>query len=175
MKRKRGKKRPERKAPRETNYATNNTSSPITEAEFERLAKKAQERTKQVMSGILKIKVKAHGIKALAQEKQETNLREWEELHSKADEVALSVEKDKEKEKEKGDQEIAEELEKEIGQMSSLEEEAPRRQKRISKVSKKFLHAQVEMRRKAKDKEALQKDDEEEDGESASEESLSAS
>lgn len=60
---------------------------PIAETKFDRLTKKAQEKTK--------IKVKVHGIKALAQEKKETKLREREELLRKVDEVAFSLEKSK--------------------------------------------------------------------------------
>lgn len=44
------------------------TSSPIVETKFERVAKKTQEKTEKVKSGLLKIKVMAQGVKALEKE-----------------------------------------------------------------------------------------------------------
>lgn len=59
------------------------TSSLIESTEFERVTKKAQEKHEKVKSGPLEIKVKAHDIKALVDEKKETKLREQEELLNK--------------------------------------------------------------------------------------------
>ena len=47
---------------------------PIVEIEFERVAKKAQEKTEKAKSGLLKIKVMAQGVKILAEEKLEISL-----------------------------------------------------------------------------------------------------
>ena len=49
--------------------------------------------------GLLKIKVKARGVKVLAEENKECKLKEWEELFKKAEKVALSAKKGKGKEK----------------------------------------------------------------------------
>lgn len=58
-------KRQERKARcvKETQNATESTSSPIIKTEFERLEKKTQENIEKVKFGLLKIKAKAQGIK----------------------------------------------------------------------------------------------------------------
>ena len=62
------------------------------------VARKAQENTEKVKTGLLKIKFRAQRVKALAEEKKETKLREQEELLCKVDKIALSAEKSKGKE-----------------------------------------------------------------------------
>uniref|UniRef100_A0A9I9DDN9 Protein MNN4-like n=1 Tax=Cucumis melo TaxID=3656 RepID=A0A9I9DDN9_CUCME len=94
--------RKEKKVPEEAQKETmqkEGTSSAIVETKFERLIKKTQQKTEKVKSGLLKIKVKAHGVKALVQEKKETKLRKREELLSKVEKVTLSTNKGKGKEK----------------------------------------------------------------------------
>lgn len=45
---------------------------PIVESEFYKVARKAQEKTEKLKKRLLKIKVKAQGVKALAEEKKES-------------------------------------------------------------------------------------------------------
>lgn len=52
------------------------TSSPIASVKLERVAKKAQEEHRKVKVGLLKIKVKAQGVKVLVEEKKETKSRQ---------------------------------------------------------------------------------------------------
>ncbi|KAA0053481.1 protein MNN4-like [Cucumis melo var. makuwa] len=80
-------------------------------------------------SGFLKLKVTAHDIKALVQEKKETRLKEQEELLNKVDKVTLSV--DKGKPKRTQSEEICEEF-KELEELSPLEDEVvkPSKKKR---------------------------------------------
>lgn len=59
---------------------------------------------------MLKIKVMAQGVKVLVGGKLETKMKDREELHSKVDDVALSVEKSKEKGKEKTFKEFCDEV-----------------------------------------------------------------
>ena len=66
----------------ETQGTIDSTSSPIAEIEFERMAKKPQEKSEKVKSRLLKIKVKVQGLKALVEEKFETNKERQEELLS---------------------------------------------------------------------------------------------
>ncbi|KAA0038037.1 protein MNN4-like [Cucumis melo var. makuwa] len=115
-------------------------SLPIVEAKFERVAEKAQKKTEQVKSRVLKIKEQTQGVKALVEEKLKAKMKGWKELRSKVEEVAFSVEKSKEKGKEKTFEEFCEEASKEIKELSSLKDDALKlRKKRRVKMKKKTL------------------------------------
>lgn len=92
-----------------------NSSLPIAPIKFQKATKKAQEKDKKVKFGLLKIKVKGQGFKALAEEKKENKLREQRELLNKVEQVALSTEKGKTRKKttEKYCKEFEKEMEKE--------------------------------------------------------------
>lgn len=95
------------------------------------MAKKIQKKTKKVKSGLLKIKVKVQGAKALVEEKKKQR-RGIEELFGEVEKVAQSMEKGKCKKMTfKGHND---EFEKEIETLSPLKEEAPR-QKKMRKVT----------------------------------------
>lgn len=79
----------------------------------------------------MKIKVAAHGVKALAQEKRETKLWEWEELINKAEKIALSAEKVKAKKT------SGEEIFKELEKLSPFEDEVVKPSKKKRKVTMK--------------------------------------
>ncbi|TYK05008.1 protein MNN4-like [Cucumis melo var. makuwa] len=90
-----------------------------------------QKKTKKVKSGLLKIKVKVQGAKALVEEKKKQR-RGIEELFGEVEKVAQSMEKGKCKKMTfKGHND---EFEKEIETLSPLKEEAPR-QKKMRKVT----------------------------------------
>lgn len=59
------------------------------------LQEKLKKKKEKVATNLLHIKVKVQGVKALAEQKRETNLREWEELLKRIEEVSISVEKGK--------------------------------------------------------------------------------
>ncbi|KAA0060680.1 protein MNN4-like [Cucumis melo var. makuwa] len=88
-------------------------STSIVETEFERVAKKTKEKKEKVAYDLLKIKLKARGFKALAQEKKETKLKEQHKLLNKMNKVSFFVVKDKAMKT--SNEEICEELEKELG------------------------------------------------------------
>ncbi|TYK02168.1 protein MNN4-like [Cucumis melo var. makuwa] len=82
--------------------------------------KKICKKTEKVKFGLLKIKVKVEGVKALAEEEKETKIREQEELLNQGEKVALFAGKDKDKEK--TFDEHCKEFEKEIEELSHLED-----------------------------------------------------
>ncbi|TYK01186.1 protein MNN4-like [Cucumis melo var. makuwa] len=106
-------------------------------------------------TGLLKIKVKAQGIKALEEEKKEIKLREKEELLNKVDKVALSVEKRKE---EKTFEEHCEEFKKEIEELSPLEDEVVEK----SSKKKRIMEGQDDKRKEKKEKKAQQEEESQE-------------
>lgn len=106
----------------EENAQKEGTSLPITKSEFDRVEKKAQEKTKMVKSGLLKIKEKAQDVRALTEEKKDAKLREREKLLSQIEKVALFGKKHKDKEMTFG--EHCEEFEKKIEELSTLKDEA---------------------------------------------------
>lgn len=69
---------------------------PIVPTKFKRVAKESQ-KSEKVISRLPKIKVKAQGAKALADEKKENKLKEQEEHLNRVDKVALSTKKGKAK------------------------------------------------------------------------------
>ncbi|TYK15833.1 protein MNN4-like [Cucumis melo var. makuwa] len=118
------------------------------------LGKKTQEKTKKVKSRLLKLKVKAQGVKALVEEKEEAKKKGREELLSKVEKVVHSAKKDKGKEKTQ--EEHCEEFEKEIENLCPLEKEAPRpKKKRKVTMKKKTLKMQFENRQAEKVKKNL--------------------
>ncbi|KAA0054402.1 hypothetical protein E5676_scaffold2750G00230 [Cucumis melo var. makuwa] len=53
------------------------------------LQEKLKKKKEKVATNLLHIKVKVQGVKALAEQKRETNLREWEELLKRIEEDAV--------------------------------------------------------------------------------------
>uniref|UniRef100_A0A9I9DSH5 Protein MNN4-like n=1 Tax=Cucumis melo TaxID=3656 RepID=A0A9I9DSH5_CUCME len=82
-----------------------------------------------------------------------------EELQSKVDKVALSTEKRKRKGKEKISKEFYEEVEKEVEELSPLEDEVPKpMKKRKFIMKKKALREQFRKRREEKERSKIEKD-----------------
>ncbi|KAA0048500.1 protein MNN4-like [Cucumis melo var. makuwa] len=95
---------------------------PIVESEFYKVARKAQEKTEKLKKRLLKIKVKAQGVKALAEEKKER--------------------------KEKTTDEYSKEFEKELEELSPLEDRVVEKQPKKKRV----LEGQDAMKREKKNK-----------------------
>ena len=97
-------------------------------------------------SDLLKLKVTTHGVKALTKEKKEIKLKEWENLFNKVKKVSLSTEKGKAKRTRS--EEVCEEFEKELRNLSPLKEEMVKPSRKIRKVTiiKKVLREQFTKR-----------------------------
>ena len=117
------------------------SSSPIILTKFERVTKKVQEKKEKMAYGLFKLKVTVQGVKALAQAKKETKLKERKELLNKVEKVTLSVKKGKAKKTHS--EEYDKEMEKELEDESPLDDEVakPSKKKKVT-IKKKVLNMQ---------------------------------
>ncbi|KAA0048466.1 protein MNN4-like [Cucumis melo var. makuwa] len=96
-----------------------------------KVARKPLKKTEKLKKWLLKIKVKAQCVKALAEEKKGSMLREREELLNEVDKMALLVNKSKGKEKtiDGYDKEFEKELEEFISLEDGVVEKQPKKKK----------------------------------------------
>uniref|UniRef100_A0A9I9CUS3 Protein MNN4-like n=1 Tax=Cucumis melo TaxID=3656 RepID=A0A9I9CUS3_CUCME len=96
------------------------SSTFIVETDFERVTRKAQEKKEKVVLDLIRIKIKAHGDKALTKTKKEVKLSRRGKLLNKIEKIPLSTEKGNVKKTQI--KELVENFDREMNELSPLDD-----------------------------------------------------